>query len=309
MDAHLANYRHRQNITAAQRNRVGFPIIGHKSHHLIDWIVRLTEKLFKRRLYTWWPTTFTQSMGILKFGFVPPQPRHEQIEVSRDAVSHLSLGLQFLAINQKSRVPILPVQTKDEMKLYSKCIANYLIGTSYNFETMCYDWNNGLIRFHDGTAFPKPDGRLIRAKLPCHLEAHFKKVATTMLKSQLLRDKKHILLELQESILASPIPDTSQVGEPMPVTNPARPRIFPKAMLIPGVLAASRHGVDPIASLSSGAQLSSGTRKGRSCRNCQRIGCKGSKRAGAKGMNCDVVCQRNCGSNNCHGGIVIQCIT
>lgn len=307
MDAHLANYRYRQNITAAERNRVGFPVIGHKSHHLIDWITTLTEKLYNRRLYTWWPTTFKESLGILKFGFVPPQPRKEQIHVTRDSVSHLSAGMQFLAIKQMSRVPILPVQTKAEIALYSKTIAHYLSGLSYDFEKMCYDWNNGLLPLQDHSMREKPDGKLIRAKLPCHLESHFKNGATAMLKAQMLRQKRPLLLPLKEAIRISAIPINAHVGTASRIQNPPHSNLFPKALIIPGVLAATRHGENPITSLSSGAQLSSGARKQRSCRNCQRVGCKGSKRGGGKGMNCDVLCQRGCRNTNCHGGKIIHC--
>lgn len=96
-------------------------------------------------------------MGTLKFGFVPPQPRIDQVTVTRESVSHLPFGMQFLADKQCSPVPILPVQTPVEIKLYSKCIAQYLIGSSYDFEKLCYDWNNGLIRIDGGKLMDKPE--------------------------------------------------------------------------------------------------------------------------------------------------------
>jgi hypothetical protein len=182
-------------------------------------------------LYQWWPTTFTQPLGQLQFGFTPPQARSHQRAVKRQEVAHLPLSLQFLAISQKSLIPYLPIQTEEEKQQYKQCIGNYKSGSSYDFTKMAEDWNHGeLVASAQSSSIGSPDGVKIRFKLSEHLEVHFRKTAAQILTTLELRNARDELQLLEASTIAA----SSSISQcqfqplaiPMPIQNPVTDLIW-----------------------------------------------------------------------------------
>lgn len=56
--------RHRYNVRASERHRLGFPKIGHYDHFLLDYVSDLTTKIFGRPKEPWWPRSVCDPNGI-----------------------------------------------------------------------------------------------------------------------------------------------------------------------------------------------------------------------------------------------------
>lgn len=83
----------------------------------------------------------------------------------------LSDSMIFLAQQQRSRYPYLPVHTKDEMALFKRAISAYL-GSKKDpdLKRMAADWNSGSLAGSDGKVV---DGKTIFRKTEGMLRRHF----------------------------------------------------------------------------------------------------------------------------------------
>lgn len=330
MDAHISNYRHRYNTKAAQKHRNGFPQIGHFSQDLIEYIVICTEKIYNRRLYPWWKKTFGESLGPQLFGFVPPQPKSMQRNISFEDVKHLPWSMRFLAVSQKSPIPYLPVQTVEEMRLYKKCVASYIVGESQDFEKMADDWNAGCLRLTDGSTSPIPDGKHIRYKIAQHLISHYRKSATAMLRKQVTIQNESDRSTIQRAINDVTIPEERFLSPntsgriAVPQSNPFRPNSnFPtpllhqslnnplnlvpvtRTVMIAPALSSTMYSRNPS---QNSIQARVNTKAPKTCKNCG-LKCYGSSAHGKKGLACRNSCRSNCGNLDCKGGYLVPCLT
>ena len=125
----LLEWVHRSNMRAATRNRgVSFP--GHYDTWLVDAVCKLEEDLYGRRI-AWpsWQCATDYSLPQFCCGVMPMDssemsklglPVGEQLQQALTVMEHVSSQKRWLARAMKSELPLLPVHTVDEIKLYHK---------------------------------------------------------------------------------------------------------------------------------------------------------------------------------------------
>ena len=297
IDAHLAVHRHRHNIRAAEKNRPGFPRLGHFAHELMDHIIDLTEKIYGKKLYDWWPKTFGQIKARQTFGFLPINDADKGMV----PIEKLPRDLEFLALKQNSKVPYLPIQSREEKKIYADCIASYLAGINYDFQKFSEDWNRGTLKSISKADHNAPDGRKITMKLPRFLESYFKQSVSKRLQNQ-ANGTLNSIRQTSNEIIA--------VGQPKPISNPMyfnfnfRNLVHGPSLLAPGIVSAAishqNHQIKP--------SFQEKVRSRRSCNNCALSSCIGGTGRGGKGLKCKQKCSKGCLLVDCHGGKVIPCL-
>jgi len=123
----LLEWVHRSNIRAASRNRgVDFP--GHYDTWLVDALCKLEEELYGRRLsFPTWQCADDYSLPPFCCGVLPMEqsamnklglPVGEKLEKARTLLGRVSSQKKWLSKAMGSELPLLPVHTVDDIKLY-----------------------------------------------------------------------------------------------------------------------------------------------------------------------------------------------
>ncbi|KAJ3073463.1 hypothetical protein HDU98_001449, partial [Podochytrium sp. JEL0797] len=176
----LTIIRHWTNIAASERNRPGFPSVGHCDHYYIDRIQETWTSLAGEKLMPWWPTRAIELQGTLEFGFVPTRPFDEQDLVSEELVKSYPRRYAFLARQTRQNVPFLPIHTRNEIDLFHETAFRYLGGdggrissaSKFDSKGMAADWNVGTLKGKHGV-IPSVERRVFK-KMDYHLDSMFK---------------------------------------------------------------------------------------------------------------------------------------
>ena len=118
---------HRSNVRAAARTR-GAPFPGHYDTWLVDEVCKLEEELYGRRIsFPTWQCADDYSLPEFCCGVMPMEtselsklglPVGEQLQMALTVVPRISLQKRWLAREMRSQVPLLPVHTIEDIKLY-----------------------------------------------------------------------------------------------------------------------------------------------------------------------------------------------
>ena len=158
-DALIAEFRHRHNEKASRRNRPDYPDIGHFDTWIVDDICILSSELgaIESPIEGWVsgklfkPTN--EQYGVLPLTSIPDNCLLKD-EASLDGLTD---SLKYLARKMKSRLPFLPVSTRDEKRLFREL---YSVDPEKkpSLDDMLEIWNRD-----------KADGKKIFFKLKSHL--------------------------------------------------------------------------------------------------------------------------------------------
>ncbi|KAI3653135.1 hypothetical protein MP228_002560 [Amoeboaphelidium protococcarum] len=170
-DLAAAVLRHRYNVRASQRNRPGFPTIGHYNHDLIDKIQDITQKIYGLSVHDWWTPINQLKLHGESFGILPVVSTDQQVNVSVSdpRIEKYTESMKYLAVKMKTLIPHLPIYSVEEMKCFNVSVSKYMRGTfkQIDYKLFADDWNAGRLK-------GKPDGISITCKLPEHLESYYK---------------------------------------------------------------------------------------------------------------------------------------
>ncbi|KAI3636130.1 hypothetical protein MIR68_005482 [Amoeboaphelidium protococcarum] len=170
-DLAAAVLRNRYNVRASQRNRPGFPTIGHYDHDLIDKIQDITQKIYGLSVHDWWTPINQLKLHGESFGILPVVSTDQQVNVcvSDPRIEKYTESMKYLAVKMKTLIPHLPIQSVEEIKCFNVSVSKYMRGTFKQIDHKLFadDWNAGRLK-------AKPDGIAITCKLPEHLESYYK---------------------------------------------------------------------------------------------------------------------------------------
>jgi hypothetical protein len=174
----LANFRHRYNIRASERNRPDFPSIGHYDHHLIDRIQLLTRNIYGCGIHRWWKPAVGSRDLPETFGVIPCVNPAEYEVVTDHDVKDYPPTMKFLAQRMKTKIPHLPIQTETEMRLYNASVLSYIpvngSEAGIDFNSMANDWNSGKLQFVGDRIIYQISHDAVRQKLPEHLRSYYR---------------------------------------------------------------------------------------------------------------------------------------
>ncbi len=167
-DVLMAEWRHRYNQHVSERQRLGFPWIGHYDTWLIDYLQIIVERNHGVLLYPDWSNASDYKATREHFGTVAI---HSQ-ELA-DAINNIELGQelskyrltadqQYLCKTMNTKLPLLPVVGKEENQLFEKLVLTAPQGP-VNFEQMAIEWCEEVDAVNN---FPK---------LPVYLRTHYSK--------------------------------------------------------------------------------------------------------------------------------------
>jgi hypothetical protein len=186
-DALLREHRHRHNLRQARKYMYNYPNFGHYSTEIIDKIQLLHEKIYSELRYPSWDCTLDfninqkESFGVGPLDIDESDFFNDEKNAQEDEEDSLSLekpqtnckpkdSIEFLEIKMKTKTPLLPICTDEEVRLWWKLLPKYLrcddnSGNirSPNFVSMVKEWNTFLEREN------------IHKKLACHLQSYYTK--------------------------------------------------------------------------------------------------------------------------------------
>jgi hypothetical protein len=195
MHAMLLYFAHRYNIRASAKYRPLFPAFGHYDTGLIDQLFHIGYRIYGRASFSWWDNGNCIWNPEEKFGIIPllPKPSLEAPpSMLRDWTpgysfpEKMSNTAKFVAQRQESTIPITPIITRKERRMFAHSISNYsnpstLRITNSKLAQMADDWNQGTLKL-DTSYFnandpddklQAPDGIHINRKLVEHLRQYF----------------------------------------------------------------------------------------------------------------------------------------
>ena len=123
----LLEWVHRNNVRAASRNR-GVPFPGHYDTWLVDRLCKLEEEIYGRRLsFSSWQCADDYSLPPFCCGVVPMEqsviselglPVGDKLIKARTLLERVSSQMRWLSCALGSELPLVPVHTVDDIKLY-----------------------------------------------------------------------------------------------------------------------------------------------------------------------------------------------
>ncbi|KAI3649998.1 hypothetical protein MP228_005630 [Amoeboaphelidium protococcarum] len=168
-DAALSVIRHRFNVRASERNRLGFPKLGHYDHFLMDFVQKFSKAIYGSSVHKWWSDLTDLTLSSEQFGVIPCIPRDQYESVSEEQIRHYKPSIQYLAKKTKSVVPYLPMLNSQEHQQFGSLLNLHLrqVGSvkRISFQKMADEWNTGY-------RCATPDGLTIFKKIPRHLELY-----------------------------------------------------------------------------------------------------------------------------------------
>jgi hypothetical protein len=194
-DNNLALKRHRFNIRASQRNRKGFPAVGHYNHYLLDETYHFIRLLYGdlNTAKNWWdPVTIdpfgrnpTESFFIEDFGILPSIPVDKQVAVLDKDVADYPSSVRYLAIKTKTLIPYLPIRTQKEKGLYKSLITECIVPGSKNTTV---DWVQFAEKWNQGNPVVCRDiNESIFYKLPHHLSNYYLSYKRALIRQLLIK--------------------------------------------------------------------------------------------------------------------------
>ena len=164
-DALLAERRHRFNQRVSERKRANFPVLGHYDSWLIDHLQQLVQRNHEILLYPGWSNASDFAPTNESFGVVPLHTTElasaiaEQAKtVPLEVIEKFSPDMKFLMRAMKTELPLLPVITPEEEKLFCRMVLD--AGGQPDFDTMAVQWAG------------ESDCKKVFPKLPFHLSTH-----------------------------------------------------------------------------------------------------------------------------------------
>lgn len=158
----LAEFRHRHNIKASERHRLGFPTIGHFDTWLTDRLQLLHIRNHGKPQHRGWTCASAFDVTPETFDVVPltTQPHMLPPESVTPGVLHkLTADHAYLAKRQGTQLPYLPVHTRKEKALFSRLATEGL----KDWDEVARKWSASV------------DGVLVFPKIPAQLRIYFKK--------------------------------------------------------------------------------------------------------------------------------------
>lgn len=276
-DCILAEFRHRHNIRASERHRLGFPRIGHFDTWLTDKLQRLYLKNRGIQRHRGWTCACDYGLTSESFGIVPLSTSiHDlpSIALTPKILGGLSRDKAYLADRLGTKLPLLPVVGKAEKALFNRLV----VQCGGDFEKMTLAWSDNV---NGTTIFPK-----IAAQLRIHKKKWEKAETVKKLLDQSAAGRATVQMVLTENTITSVPRPTMPLAIAAPNDSPRNSADIPE-------------GLNPVAGLSMETDVpkEAGTRKRkhgdrgrdkkprgkRSCSLCLRYGnadqakaCKGS---------------------------------
>ena len=129
-DCILAEFRHRWNIRASQKHRLGYPNVGHYDTWLEDKLQELYLANYGRPLHQYWTSASDYRPTAERFGIIK---LHEgAMDFPKLITPKLTRDQAYLAHCQELPAPCLPITSKEEMKLFN----TMAIRTGVDFKRM-----------------------------------------------------------------------------------------------------------------------------------------------------------------------------
>ncbi|ORY29256.1 hypothetical protein BCR33DRAFT_772567 [Rhizoclosmatium globosum] len=205
MDAVLSQIRHVFNIRASERNRPGFPKIGHYEHYMIDAINEITFRIYGKPIHKWWTVTSLFRPTSETFGIIPHLPEEEWEPVTEKDVESYPRTYRFLALRTKCLIPYLPVHTPAEWRLFTQNLSFYVGKTAggssskSGLENMALDWNSGKLPVCPKAPTISKE-LIITRKLEAHLEDAHKVLLKRLQRKDLMNKNKTGMSSLDDSL-------------------------------------------------------------------------------------------------------------
>ena len=278
----LRERRHRHNHTCSQNHRLGFPTIGHYDTWMVDSLQNLVQRNHSVLLYPHWSNSSDYRQTPESLGTVA---LHDK--TLADAVNSIDLknpivyrgDMKFLCDAMGTKIPLRPVITIEERKLFSRFI---LRTKHFHAEKMAVDWCEHV------------DGSTIYPKLPVYLRTYHKKweknyrirdaVRKTKSQVSLLHDLNNALLPQVTDGTNDQSVDTEKSGmfpnwalpnHPHPMETPMAVALNMKPFVVTGGMMVSRDTIIPCApTKKKRGQRGKDTlaRRKRSCQRCKNKG-------------------------------------
>ena len=188
-DALVAEFRHRYNTGASERNRLGFPKLGHFDGWLVDLRQLLTAEIYGTQYLSRWANTLLMVSTPEQTGIVPLQEGTLNVNPLAEAnleASPLTAELQYLAKKCQCKVPPVAVHTCEERQTFGANVRHYQQGSSVNWARFANDWN---AKFADGVKiFPK---------LPVHMRLYYTRWQQNKMTKDQVANSKEALGRIQ----------------------------------------------------------------------------------------------------------------
>jgi len=179
----LREHRHRYNHRISERERPGFPMIGHFDTWFVDMLQELVARNHNIRLFPGWSNTAHYLPTPEKFGTVRlhSDELHQAVEAldlgdQRAIDRSLTQDQLYLRKMTGTKLPFLPVHGEEEGKLFSKLMLS--MRGALNANAMALEWCKHV------------DGKTIFPKLPVYLRTHYEEWMRNENVRQVVREAK-----------------------------------------------------------------------------------------------------------------------
>jgi len=220
-DCILAEFRHRHNIRASERHRLGFPRIGHFDTWLTDKLQRLYLQNRGIQRHRGWTCACDYGLTSESFGIVPLSTSiHDlpSIALTPEILGGLSRDKAYLADRLGTKLPLLPVVGKAEKALFNRLV----VQCGGDFEKMTLAWSDNV---NGTTIFPK-----IAAQLRIHKKKWEKAEAVKKLLAQSAAGRAMVQKVLTENTIASVLRPTMPLAIPAPNNSPRNSSEIPEGL-------------------------------------------------------------------------------
>lgn len=187
-DKVFAEFRHRHNVRASERYRLGFPCIGHFDTWLTDKLECLYQRNHGRQRHEGWSCAMDyaptpETFGIVRLSIDPVAVP----DIPQAVLKKLTPDQKYFANRLHMAVPTLPVATKAERVLFSRLMAQH----TDDFEAMASAWSKHVDAV---SIFPKIP---VQLRLYCKHWQKSKKVKDAVKEKAYGIAKLHEILEVK----------------------------------------------------------------------------------------------------------------
>ena len=271
-DCILAEFRHRHNIRASERHRLGFPRIGHYDTWLTDKLQRLYLHNRGTQRYRGWTCACDYGVTAESFGVTPLSIVDLQLPeaaTTQTILSGLSRDKAYLAERQGLKLPLLPVVGKDEKALFNRL----MVKCPNDFENMASEWSKAV------------NGVSVFPKIPAQLRIYAKKWEKSVAVRKVLEDSAAGRAKVKEILSRYAVDTVPAPTMPLPI-SPTPVEVAPSDRAPPD--SGAKPGAEIAASLNTVAGL---------CMQVDNPPLKSGKRSGERGK--DVKPRKKRASNKC----------